>query len=344
MTAADVFRSAFDREPAGVWSAPGRVNLIGEHTDYNGGYVLPFAIDRRTYVAAARRDDGIVTARSLQRAGEVAQASLADLSPGREHGWPSYAFGMVWALLETGYDIGGVDIVLDGGVPSGSGLSSSAALECSVGLAVLDLHGIDLPLPELARVAQLAENNFVGVPCGLMDQMAVSVCQADHALFFDTRDDVRAQEPFAPHDAGLAVLVINTRAQHAHAGGEYAERRRSCETAAQQLGVPFLRDITASQLDDALRELDDEVLRKRTRHVVTENDRVLSTVALMRQGDVAQIGPMLTQSHRSLRDDFEVSCAELDLAVDTALAAGALGARMTGGGFGGSAIALVPDV
>jgi len=343
VTAADVFRSVFDREPSGVWSAPGRVNLIGEHTDYNGGYVLPFAIDRRTAVAAARRDDDVVTVRSLQRGREVAQARLADLAPGRAHGWPSYIFGTVWALRETGYDVGGLDIVLDGGVPSGSGLSSSAAIECSVGLAVLDLHDIDIPLPELARLAQFAENNYVGVPCGLMDQMAVSVCQADHALFFDTRDDVRTQEPFAPHDAGLSVLVINTRAQHAHAGGEYAERRRSCEAAAQRLGVPFLRDIKLSQLDDALRELDDEVLRKRTRHVVTENDRVLSTVALMRQGKLAEIGPLLTESHASLRDDFEVSCTELDVVVDATLAAGAIGARMTGGGFGGSAIALVPS-
>jgi galactokinase len=174
-----------------------------------------------------------------------------------------------------------------------------------------------------------------------MDQMAVSVCRADHALFFDVRDDVREHEPFAPRTDGLAVLVINTRAQHKHSGGGYAKRRRSCEAAAKQLGVSFLRDITAADLAHALEQLDDEVLRRRTRHVITENDRVLSTAELLRSSRLRDIGPLLTASHVSLRDDFEVSCAELDATVEAALRAGALGARMTGGGFGGSAIALV---
>ena len=341
MNAADTFRSRFNRSPAGVWSAPGRVNLIGEHTDYNGGYVLPFAIDLRTQAAVARRDDGRVRVLSVQRGGDAVEFAIEDLKPHAGSGWAGYAVGVVWALRDKGFDVDGLDIVLDGHVPNGAGLSSSAALECAVGLAALELSGIALPLEDLARIAQYAENEYVGVPCGLMDQMAVSVCRADHALFFDVRDDVREHEPFAPDDDGLAVLVINTRAQHAHAGGAYAERRKSGEAAAKQLGVAYLRDVARSELDAALRTLDDDVLRRRARHVITENDRVLTTVDLLRNGRLSEIGPLLTASHESLRDDFEVSAPELDTAVDAALASGALGARMTGGGFGGSAIALI---
>jgi galactokinase len=341
VNAASLFHRTFDRPPTGVWSAPGRVNLIGEHTDYNGGYVLPFAINLRTEAAAARRSDHRVSVQSLQRAGEVVEFALDDVRPEADSGWAGYVFGVVWALREKGYDIDGIDIVLDGAVPTGSGLSSSAALECAVGLAALELHDIDIPRDELAKIAQYAENNFVGVPCGLMDQMAVSVCEADHALFFDVRDDLREQVPFAPQDDDLAILVIDTRAQHAHAGGEYAERRRSCEAAAKQLDVAFLRDIPRSGLDAAMGRLDDDVLRRRARHIITENDRVLTTVDRLRAGRLGDIGPILTESHLSMRDDFEISAPELDTAVDAALAAGALGARMTGGGFGGSAIALM---
>ena len=341
MNAASLFRTTFDRAPAGIWSAPGRVNLIGEHTDYNGGYVLPFAINLRTEAAAARRADHRVSVQSLQRPGQVVEFALADVRPDADSGWAGYALGLVWALREKGYDIGGIDIVLDGAVPTGSGLSSSAAVECAVGLAALELHDIEIPREELARIAQYAENNFVGVPCGLMDQMASSVCEADHVLFFDVRDDVREQVPFAPQDDDLAIVVIDTRAQHAHSGGEYAERRRSCEAAANQLGVAFLRDIPRSGLDAALARLDDDVLRRRARHIITENDRVLLTVDNLRAGRLRDIGPILTESHVSMRDDFEISAPELDTAVEAALSAGALGARMTGGGFGGSAIALI---
>ena len=342
---AELFVKCFGRAPRWIVAAPGRVNLIGEHTDYNGGYVLPFAIDRRTRVAAARRADAQVSVRSLQRPGDVARASIDSLRPaheaGQESGWASYVVGVIWALRAAGYDVQGLDIVLDGGVPTGSGLSSSAAMECAVGLAALDLYGIDLDRAELARIAQHAETDYVGVPCGLMDQMAASICRADHALFFDVRDDIREHEPFAPQREGLAILVINTRAQHAHSGGEYAQRRRACEDAAKQLDVAYLRDIPGSGLDAALGKLDDEMLRRRARHVITEDDRVLATVERLRAGRLAEIGPLLTASHVSLRDDFEVSAPELDVTVDAALQAGALGARMTGGGFGGSAIALI---
>jgi galactokinase len=341
VSAADSFRDAFGRAPAGVWSAPGRVNLMGEHTDYNGGYVLPFAINLRTYAAVSRRDDGLVSVQSLQKPGEVVESAVHDLSPDTDTGWAGYALGVLWALAGAGHDVGGLDIVLDGQVPSGSGLSSSAALECAVGLAAVELYDIDIALDELARIAQYAENNFVGVPCGLMDQMAACVCRADHALFFDVRDDVREQEPFAPQDDGLTVLVIDTRAVHAHAGGGYADRRQSCEEAARQLGVAYLRDVPMSSLEDALARLDSDILRRRARHIITENDRVLRTVELLSSGRVREIGPILTESHASMRDDFEISVPELDTAVEAALAAGALGARMTGGGFGGSAIALI---
>jgi galactokinase len=341
VTAADLFSKSFDRPPTGVWSAPGRVNLMGEHTDYNGGYVLPFAINLRAHAAVARRDDDRVSVQSVQRPGEFIEFAIDDLNPGGTSDWASYALGVLWALRGAGHRVGGLDVVLDGQVPSGAGLSSSAAIECAVGLAAAELYEVDIARADLARIAQYAENNYVGVPCGLMDQMAACVCEADHALFFDVRDDVREQEPFAPHDEGLAVLVIDTRAHHAHAGGGYAERRRACEEAARQLGVPYLRDIPGSALESALTQLDDDVLRRRARHIITENDRVLTMVDLLASGALRDVGPLLTQSHESMRDDFEISVAELDTAVDAALSAGALGARMTGGGFGGSAIALI---
>jgi galactokinase len=341
VTAADAFRACFGRSPDGVWSAPGRVNLIGEHTDYNGGFVLPFAIDLRTRVAVGRRPDRMLTAQSLQRDGEFAQLSLDGLDDRSYEGWAAYVFGTVWALRDAGHDIAGLDVVVDSDVPNGAGLSSSAALECAVALAALDTHGIELAPEALARLAQRAENAYVGVPCGLMDQMAATVCRADHALFFDVRDDIREHVPFAPQSVGLALLVVDTKAHHSLASGEYAKRRRDCETAAQQLGVETLRDVT--HLSQALALLDDGVLRRRVRHVVTENDRVLAAVSILRRGNLADLGPLLTSSHVSLRDDFEVSCDELDATVEAALGAGALGARMTGGGFGGSAIVLVAE-
>jgi galactokinase len=341
VSAADTFDEAFGRAPVGVWSAPGRVNLIGEHTDYNGGFVLPFAIDMRTTVAASRRDDGRLQLRSLQKPSDVIDVAVDDVRPGTDLGWAGYAAGVVWALRQAGHDVGGLNVVIDGQVPTGAGLSSSAALECSVGLAALDLYEISLPREDLARIAQRAENDFVGVPCGLMDQMASSVCQADNALFFDIRDDRREQVPFSPADLGLAIMVVDTRAHHALADGAYADRRRSCEAAAKILGVDYLRDIERAGLDDAMAKLDDETLRRRVRHVITEDDRVLRVVELLRIGKLDEIGPLMSASHVSLRDDFEVSAVELDTTVDAAVAAGALGARMTGGGFGGSAIALV---
>ncbi len=349
MSAFVLFRRAFGADPDGIFSAPGRVNLIGEHTDYNNGLVLPFAIDARAEVAARRSAGSVVRVVSGQRPGTPAAYPVDQIVPGSPsaQGWSAYLFGVVWALREAGLPIAGVDLALDSTVPSGAGLSSSAAVECATVLALSQLFGVDLAPPALARIAQKAENDFVGVPCGLMDQMASSAARAGNLLFFDVGNDTTEHIPFDPSTRGLQVLVIDTRVHHALADGEYAKRRASCEAAAAELGIGSLReidvDIDAGGLVDTLARLSDDVLRRRVRHIVTENARVLRVVQLLRSGYVAEIGPELSASHASMRDDYEISSVELDLAVETAMSAGALGARMTGGGFGGSAIALVPE-
>jgi galactokinase len=250
-------------------------------------------------------------------------------------GWAAYPAGVLWALREAGHAVGGARLVFDSDLPDGAGLSSSAALECATALALTGLAGIELPRAELARIAQQAENAFVGMPCGILDQSASLLSAEGHLLFMDTRTLATRLIPFTP--AGLALMLIDTRATHSLVDGEYAARRASCEDAARALGVPALRDA------GDLSALTDPLLRRRARHVVSENARVEQTVALAEEGRTAEIGPLLTASHLSLRDDFEVSCPELDVAVEAALAAGALGARMTGGGFGGSVIALIPS-
>jgi len=344
MSAAELFRRAYSREPDGLFSAPGRVNLIGEHTDYTGGLVLPFAIDARATLAAAANDGSVIRVTSAQRPGTVTTVPLQDIRPDAAvaRSWEGYLVGAIWALRQAGHPIGGFDLALDSAVPSGAGLSSSAAVECVTTLAVSTLSGLALGALEIAALAQQAENDFVGVPCGPMDQTASAAARAGSVLLFDTRAHTVEHIPFDPAANGLAVLVIDTRVAHSLADGEYGRRRASCERAADILGVRWLRDIGVADLAAALAKLDDAELERRVRHVVTENDRVAGTVEHLRAGRIADIGDLLTASHRSLRDDYEVSCAELDLAVDSALRAGALGARMTGGGFGGSAIALVP--
>ena len=343
MTLASAFAALTGRPPEGIWSAPGRVNLIGEHTDYNDGFVLPFALPVRTSVAAARRSDGRLTVRSLQRPGAVAELPVAALRPGHPGGPAAYVAGVAWAMRAAGHPVSGLDLVIDGAVPAGSGLSSSAAIECATALAVTALSGIRLPRAALARLAQRAENDFVGVPCGMMDQMASMLARAGHALFLDTRTGTVEQVPLDPAASDHVLLVIDTRVHHELADSGYADRFASCVKAARQLGVTALRDVPQAGLPDALARLAAApVLARRVRHVVTENARVLAAVELLRAGRLAEIGPLLTASHASLRDDFEASAPELDSAVAAALSAGALGARMTGGGFGGSAIALSP--
>jgi len=338
-TVRGVFSERFAREPDGVWVAPGRVNLIGEHTDYNDGFVLPLALDRRVTLAAARRDDDLLRVVSLAT-GE-AQLRLADVGPGTVDGWAAYPAGALWSLAQAGVAVGGLDVVLSSDVPVGSGLSSSAAVECAAVLAARDLYGGPDDPSGLALIAQRAENQIVGMPCGIMDQMASMACAADHALFLDTRSLATEQVPLALASAGLALLVIDTRAAHQLVDGAYAERRSSCEEAAAILGVPALRDASEADLIAARDRLGD-LRYRRARHVVTENARVLAAVEHLRHGRPELVGSLLTASHASLRDDYEVSVAELDTAVDAALDAGALGARMTGAGFGGCAIALVP--
>ena len=336
---ADRFAQTFGRPAEGVWAAPGRVNLIGEHVDYNDGLVLPFALTHRTYAAAAPRDDGVVSARLLQAEGSLDQP-IDELEPGAMTEWPAYVAGVLWVLREQGNDVRGLDVLLDGRVPVGAGLSSSAALECAVAVAAIELSGLELDVAAVAKVAQQAENDFVGVPCGLMDQMASMACTDGHALLYDVRSEEAEQVPFAPPDSRLSLLVIDTKVKHSVGDGAYADRRRTCEEAAKTLGVDALRDVAPTDLHDALTRLSPDAV-PRVRHVVTEIARVGAAADALRAGKWEVLGQLMTASHVSLRDDYEVSSMELDVAVESALAAGALGARMTGAGFGGSAIALV---
>ena len=319
-----------------TWRAPGRLNLIGEHTDYNDGYVLPLALPYATTATVDARDDGLLALRSAQR-GDGGTVPVAELRPGGTTGWAAYAAGVVWALREAGHDVaGGFDVAVDGDVPEGAGLSSSAALECAVAAAVDDVRGLGLDPKQLALTAQRAENDFVGMPSGVMDQMASMLCDAAHALFLDCRTLDTEQVPLDLAAAGLRILLVDSRAPHQLTDGAYAERRRACEAAARTLGVPALRDATEADLARL-----EGVELARARHVVTENARVLATVEALRSGRVEDVGPLLSASHASMRDDFEITVPRVDRIAESAEAAGALGARMTGGGFGGCVLALV---
>ena len=336
------FLALFRYEPAGQWSAPGRVNLIGEHTDYNLGFVLPFAINRRTFVTLGLREDRIIRVAS-SFADEVVEIPLAELSPGALHGWSAYPLGVAWALNEHGADLAtvpGVDIFIESDVPVGAGLSSSAAIESAVAIALNDVWRLTLSRPVLAQVGQRAENVVVGAPTGIMDQSASLLGQKDCAVFLDCRSLESEIVNLGLEAAGLVLLVIDTGVSHNHSTGGYADRRASCELGARMLGVASLRDLTVDDLSRA-REILDDVTFRRVRHVVTENQRVLDTVDVLHDLGPVGIGDLLDASHRSMRDDFEISVRELDLAVETAQSNGAIGARMTGGGFGGAAIALI---
>lgn len=335
------FQETFGSVPDGVWQAPGRVNLIGEHTDYNEGFVLPFAIDKTAKVAIRLRGDSTVRLLSLFGGHGLVEAELSGMEPGSGEGWSRYPLGVAWALKERGIDVRGFDLLLDSDVPLGAGLSSSHAIECAVISALNDLTGAGLGAEDLVLATQRAENVFVGAPTGIMDQSASLRGAKGHAVFLDCRDQHVDLVPFDAEASGLVLLVIDTKVSHSHADGGYASRRASCELGAEILGVKALRDVGVDSLEEAAGLLDETTLR-RVRHVVTENDRVLQTVEILNSEGPASIGPLLDASHVSMRDDFEISCPELDLAVETARANGAIGARMTGGGFGGSAIALTP--
>lgn len=343
-----LFETLTGRAPAGVWSAPGRVNLIGEHTDYNEGFVLPFAIGHRTYAAVGMRDDDMirVTSTFANDAVSVPLDGLNNLFPTAAGEaptvpeWAAYPLGVAWALQLAGVAGTGVDIAIASDVPVGAGLSSSAAIEGATASALNDLWNAGLDHTALARIGRRAENEAVGAPTGIMDQMASMLGEPDAAIFLDCRSLETQLVPLGVAEAGLAILVMDTRVKHTHSTGGYRDRRESCEKGARELGVSSLRDVVVDDLEHAETVLDDVTFR-RVRHIVTENQRVLDTVRMLRQEGPRTIGDLLVASHASMRDDFEISVPELDTAVEAALAAGALGARMTGGGFGGAAIALV---
>lgn len=318
------------------WIVPGRVNLIGEHLDYNGGPVLPMAIDRTLTIKIRRRDDDTVNVWT-DRLGSTKASFPVSVQPGDVGDWAAYAAGTVWSL---GGQFGGVDIVIESDLPSGAGLSSSAALTCGIAAAIDELFTLGIDRTDLALIAQRAESGFVGAPVGIMDQLAVLHGEAGNAILIDTAatPPTTTPIPLGWEDAGLVLLVIATGAHHSIADGEYAARREECERAAAELGLEHLSQAGL----DATVKLTDEVLKARTRHVLTETARVRAAVSSLNRSAWPQLGAIFTASHESLRDDFQVSCPELDVAVEAAIEAGALGARMTGGGFGGSAIALVP--
>ncbi|MFN3866295.1 MAG: galactokinase [Demequina sp.] len=344
VTGADrAFTTIFGRRPDGVWSAPGRVNLIGEHTDYNHGFVLPFAIDRRTVAAVGLRDDRVLRVRSTFT-DEEASLSIDDLAPAAMVGWSAYVLGVAWALADEGHDLSqapGLDILVDSRVPVGAGLSSSAAIECAVAVAFNELWELNLAPLDLARIGRIAENRAVGAPTGLLDQAASMLGREDHAVFLDC--DLEEAEPVALHlrEEGLEILVMDSRVEHEHATGGYRDRRESCERGAAALGVATLRELSEDDLTRASAVLDD-ITYRRVRHIVTENARVVAAVRTLAESGPRALGDLLNASQASMRDDFEITVREIDLACDTAVAHGAIGARMTGGGFGGSAIAVVP--
>jgi len=330
------FLQTFGEEPDLVAAAPGRVNLIGEHIDYSDGFVLPFAIKDRTLVAARKRNDSTVRIASAQRRNKIVTVDINKVKPGLKGEWERYALGVLWALGVKE----GVDLLIDGHVPLGAGLSSSAALECSVATAMNHLFDLGFNLEELARLTQKAENQYVGVPCGIMDQSVSLMATQGSALLLDCRDLSTKNIPFDVASSGLELLIIDTQAHHALTDGGYAERRASCESVVAKLGITSLRELSMEQLENS-RGLLTETEFIRARHAVTEMKRVLECVDALGTSDFEKVGELINQSHASLRDDYTVSCPELDTAVEAALATGALGSRMVGGGFGGSAIALI---
>jgi galactokinase len=339
-----------------VWFAPGRANLMGEHTDYNEGFVLPFALAQGVTATATARADGLLVLRSKQKAGDTVTVALDGLAPGSVTGWAAYPAGVAWSLRAAGFDIAGASIDIDSDLPVGAGVSSSAALECSVALALCSLSGLTVARGQLALIARRAENEFVGAPTGIIDQSAALLCEQGHAMLLDCGTLARTQVPFRPAAAGAVALIVDTRVTHALVSGEYAARRAECEEAARLLGVPALGAVTDAS---AVEKLADPVLRRRARHVITDSARARAIASALQGEDEGgsgvgsggrknsaavyrYVGALLTEGHASLRDDFEVSWPQADAAVDVAIGAGAYGAKMIGGGFGGSVLALIP--
>ncbi len=338
--------AAFGSHPDGTWSAPGRVNLVGEHTDYNDGLVLPFAIDRRTACAVKITDDGSIRVTSTHST-DVVSVEIASLTPHCLDGWSAYPLGVAWALIESAAKNGlsdrvrGCDLAIASDVPIGAGLSSSAAIECAVAVALNELWGLGLEPMDLVLACQRAENVAVGAPTGIMDQTASLFGVEDHAVLLDCHTREVQTVALGLAAAGLSIMVMDSKVEHAHATGGYKERRADCERGAAELGVATLRALSVADLPRAKAVLSDRVFL-RVRHVVTENERVLDTVRALGTLGPTAIGDLMLGSHASMRDDFEISVPEIDVAVEAAVEAGALGARLTGGGFGGASIALVP--
>ena len=357
----ELFKQAYGTEPDGVWAAPGRVNLIGEHTDYNAGLCLPIALPHRTFVALKPREDAQVRVISDIAPDRIEQADLDGLKARGVDGWAAYPVGVAWALREAGFDdVKGFDAAFASCVPLGSGLSSSAAMTCSTALALDDVYGLGYGSTDAGRVTLIdaaikSENDMAGASTGGLDQNASMRCTEGHAILLDCRPGLSAlesvsQQVFDLDKYGLELLVVDTQAPHQLNDGQYAERRSTCEKAAELLGEANLRvvadrvnaaDDPQAALDEVLGKFDDPTMVRRVRHVITEIGRVTEFVDAFAKGDIDKAGDLFNASHDSLRDDYQVTVPELDTAVNVARAHGAYGARMTGGGFGGSIIALV---
>ena len=330
------FEKVFGHSPDICASAPGRVNLIGEHVDYSEGFVLPFAISDCTEVAITKTNEKVIKIASVQRNSDVISIALSEISPDLKGDWERYVLGVIWSLGITS----GLEIFIDGKVPVGAGLSSSAALEASVATALNSLFSLGHDLPTLARLCQKAENDYVGMPCGIMDQSVSLMAAEGSALLLDCRDLTTKNISFDVASHGLELLIIDTQAHHELVDGGYAERRTSCDSVVAKLNIISMRHLSMDQLLSKRSEIT-ETEFIRAQHAVTEIKRVLDAVIALEKSDFVELGKLINASHVSLRDDYTVSCPELDCAVDASLAAGALGARMVGGGFGGSAIALI---
>jgi galactokinase len=339
--AIDAYRRHFGGEPDMVFRAPGRVNLIGEHTDYNDGFVLPAAIDRETVVAIGAADGGQVTAIASDFGDDRDSFALDEPIAHVSADWANYVRGVAQAMLNDGVELSGANLAIAGDVPLGSGLSSSASLEVAVGNALAAAAGHDIDPTRMAKIAQRAENDFVGCACGIMDQLISTRGEAGHALLIDCRslDCTRVSIP-----DGVSIIIAHSGVRHAHADGEYNDRRAQCETAARHYGVAALRDLDFGGLEEGKSGLDD-IAYRRARHVVTENARTEAAASALKRGNLQRLGELMEQSHISMRDDFEITVPAVDqlAAIMSAPLNGEGGARMTGGGFGGCVIAVAPD-
>ena len=346
----DMFAELFgDSEGARFYFSPGRVNLIGEHTDYNGGHVFPCALTLGTYGAARKREDNKIHFYSMNLDSfDVVEASLDDLTNKKEYNWANYPLGVVWAFKEKGHTItSGFDMVIWGNIPNGSGLSSSASLEVLTGVILTDLFEIkDLSMTDLALIGQYSENNFNGCNCGIMDQFAVAMGKKDHAIFLDTSDLSYEYAPCVLD--GAKIVITNSKVKHSLVDSAYNDRRNECAAALKalqsELDIQALGDLTPEEFEAHKSLIKDEIQLQRAKHAVYENQRTIDAVTALKAGDIESFGKLMNQSHISLRDDYDVSCEEIDILVDLALKSpGVLCSRITGGGFGGCTVSIVKN-